>query len=102
MFSSSRDSLNRAKEEKISEVRNLDSEIGEHRQKREKQLGEEFTQMRSRIVSAIRKELDAICKAQGFDVVIDSSALGISQVKFLLDAGGLPDLTDLVRAKADR
>ena len=68
----------------------------------EDNLQEKFTQMRGRIVGQIREALESVCKAKGYDLIVDTSALGISQVKFVLFTSGLPDLTDEVTAKSSQ
>ena len=74
----------RTRDEKINEVRNLDREIGEFRQTRERQLQEQFMRMRGDIVQDIMKVVDAKVKAEGFELVFDKSGQGISQVAVVL------------------
>ena len=86
----------RARDEKINEVRNLDREIGEFRQTRERQLQEQFMRMRGDIVQDIMKVVDSKVKADGFDLVLDSSGLGISQVKIVLYSAPSMDFSDSI------
>ena len=84
----------RARDEKINEVRNLDREIGEFRQTREKQLQEQFMRMRGDIVQDIMKIVDTKVKADGFDIVLDKSGQGISQVPVVLFSAPSMDFSD--------
>jgi len=84
------------RDEKINEVRNLDREIGEFRQTRERQLQEQFMRMRGDIVQDIMKVVDSKVKADGFDLVLDSSGLGISQVKVVLYSAPSMDFSDSI------
>jgi len=84
------------RDEKINEVRNLDREIGEFRQTRERQLQEQFMRMRGDIVQDIMKVVDSKVKADGYDMVLDSSGLGISQVKVVLYSAPSMDFSDSI------
>lgn len=87
------------RDEKIGEVRNLDREIGEFRQTRERQLQEQFMRMRNDIVQDIMKVVEAKVKADGYDLVFDTSGLGISQVKVVLYSAPSMDFSDSVITK---
>jgi Skp family chaperone for outer membrane proteins len=84
----------RTRDEKINEVRNLDREIGEFRQTRERQLQEQFMRMRGDIVQDIMKIVDAKVKAEGFELVFDKSGQGISQVPVVLFSAPSMDFSD--------
>ena len=89
-----REAAVKQRDEKINQVRNLDREIGEFRQTRERQLQEQFMRMRGDIVQDIMKVVDTKVKADGFDLVLDSSGLGISQVKVVLYSAPSMDFSD--------
>jgi len=89
-----REAAVKQRDEKINEVRNLDREIGEFRQTRERQLQEQFMRMRGDIVQDIMKVVDSKVKADGYDLVLDSSGLGISQVKLVLYSAPSMDFSD--------
>ena len=91
-----KDAAIKQRDEKINEVRNLDREIGEFRQTRERQLQEQFMRMRGDIVQDIMKVVDSKVKADGFDLVLDSSGLGISQVKVVLYSAPSMDFSDSI------
>lgn len=84
------------RDEKINEVRNLDREIGEFRQTRERQLQEQFMRMRGDIVQDIMKVVDSKVKSEGYDLVLDSSGLGISQVKVVLFSAPSMDFSETI------
>jgi outer membrane protein len=83
-------------DEKINEVRNLDREIGEFRQTRERQLQEQFMRMRGDIVQDIMKVVDARVKSEGFELVFDKSGQGISQVPVVLFSAPSMDFSDSI------
>ena len=89
-----REAAMRTREEKINEVRNLDREVGEFRQTRERQLQEQFMRMRGDIVQDIMKVVDAKVKAEGFELVFDKSGQGISQVPVVLYSAPAMDFSD--------
>jgi outer membrane protein len=91
-----RDAAIKQRDEKINEVRNLDREIGEFRQTRERQLQEQFMRMRGDIVQDIMKVVESRVKSEGYDLVLDSSGLGISQVKIVLFSAPSMDFSDNV------
>lgn len=86
----------RQRDEKINEVRNLDREIGEFRQTRERQLQEQFMRMRSDIVEDIMKVVDTKVKADGYTLVFDKSGQGISQVPVVLYSSPSMDFSDSI------
>jgi len=86
----------RARDEKINEVRNLDREIGEFRQTRERQLQEQFMRMRGDIVQDIMKVVDARVKSEGFELVFDKSGQGISQVPVVLFSAPSMDFSESI------
>jgi Skp family chaperone for outer membrane proteins len=86
----------KARDEKINEVRNLDREIGEFRQTRERQLQEQFMRMRGDIVQDIMKVVDSKVKADGYELVLDKSGLGISQVNVVLFSAPSMDFSDSI------
>ncbi|MBJ7257994.1 MAG: OmpH family outer membrane protein [Chthoniobacterales bacterium] len=91
-----KDAAIKQRDEKINEVRNLDREIGEFRQTRERQLQEQFMRMRGDIVQDIMKIVDTKVKAENYDIVLDSSGLGISQVKVVLYSAPSMDFSDSI------
>ena len=91
-----REAAIKQRDEKINQVRNLDREIGEFRQTRERQLQEQFMRMRGDIVQDIMKVVDTKVKADGYDLVFDSSGLGVSQVKVVLYAAPSMDFSDSI------
>jgi len=97
-----RQSAIRTRDEKINEVRNLDREIGEFRQTRERQLQEQFMRMRGDIVQDIMKVVDARVKSDGFDLVFDKSGQGISQVPVVLYSAPSMDFSDSIIAELNK
>lgn len=86
----------RTRDEKINEVRNLDREIAEFRQTRERQLQEQFMRMRGDIVQDIMKVVDTRVKSEGFDLVFDKSGQGMSQVPVVLYSAPSMDFSDSI------
>lgn len=90
------------RDEKVAEVRNLDREIGEFRQTRERQLQEQFMRMRGDIVQDILKVVEARVKAEGFDLVLDKSGQGISQVPVVLFSAPSMEFSDSVISELNK
>ena len=90
------------RDEKIAEVRNLDREIGEFRQTRERQLQEQFMRMRGDIVQDIMKVVDAQVKSEGYELVFDKSGQGTSQVPVVLFSRPDMDFSDKVIADLNK
>jgi len=63
-----------------------------------KDLAEKKARMQRRIVDKIRESIREIAAARGIDVVLDSSALGITGVETVLFSSGAVDITDAVIA----
>ncbi len=61
-------------DEKVGEARNLDREIAEFRQTKERQLQEQFLRMRKDIIEDIMKIVNEKVKAAGYDLVVDKRA----------------------------
>jgi outer membrane protein len=90
------------RDEILGKVRELDREVVEFRQNRERQLQEQFLRMRGDLVQEITKVVEAQAKAAGYDLVLDSSTLGISQVKSVIYSSPTVDFTDSVIAELNR
>ncbi len=86
----------RARDEKINEARNLEREIQEFRVTRERQLNEQAVRMRAGIVDEIRKVIDDIVKAKGYDIVIDVSGKTLNGVPAVLYAKADYDFSQAV------
>ncbi len=74
----------RARDEKINQARNLEREIQEFRATRERQLNEQAMRMRAGIVDEIRKVIEDIVKAKGYDIVIDVSGKSLNGVETVI------------------
>ena len=79
-----KDKLAKARDEKVQEARNLDREIAEFRQTRERQLQEQFLRMRKDIIDDIMKVVNEKVKAAGYDVVFDKSGASMGQIPVVL------------------
>lgn len=86
----------------LGKVRDLDREVVEFRQNRERQLQEQFLRMRGDLVQEIAKIVGAQAQTAGFDLVLDSSAMGISQVKSVIYSSPTVDFTDSVVAELNK
>ena len=79
-----KDKLAKARDEKVQEARNLDREIAEFRQTRERQLQEQFLRMRKDIIEDIMKVVNEKVKAAGYDLVLDKSGASMGQIPVVL------------------
>jgi len=68
-----KEKLAKQRDEKVQEARNLDREIAEFRQTRERQLQEQFMSMRKDIIEDIMKVVNEKVKAAGYDLVLDKT-----------------------------
>ena len=79
-----KDKLTKQRDEKVQEARNLDREIGEFRQSRERQLQEQFLRMRKDIIDDIMKVVNDKVKSAGYDMVFDKSGASMGQIPVVL------------------
>ena len=82
--------------EKAAELQNMDREIREFQQSREKQLQEQSVRMRAGIVDDINKIVDAKVKAENFELVFDKSGPSLNGVPIVLYSRDNFDFTDAV------
>lgn len=83
------------RDEKINEVRTMDREIAEFSQQRDRQFQEQTMRMRGDILQDIRKVVNDRSKADGYDLVLDSSVQATGVPTVLLSAPSM-DFTDSV------
>lgn len=79
-------SLEKTRDEKVSETRSLDQSTAEFRQTRERQLQDQFMRMRKDIIEDIMKVVNEKVKAEGYDLVLDKSGISLGQVPVVLYA----------------
>jgi outer membrane protein len=82
--------------EKAAELQNMDREIREFQQSREKQLQEQSVRMRAGIVDDINKVVADKVKAENFELVFDKSGPSLNGVPIVLYARENFDFTDAV------
>ncbi len=84
------------RDDKIAEVRNLEREITEFKNTRERQLQEQAVRMRNGIVEEIMKIVNERQKTDGFDLVFDKSGSSLNGVPLILFAKDGMDFTNEV------
>lgn len=91
-------------ESKAQEMRSLDQQIGEFKQRREQQLQQEGMQQRKTLYDDIVKAVAEKSKTDGYDLVFDKSGLGASGLPLLLHAkeGFAQDFTTAVIADLNK
>jgi outer membrane protein len=82
------------RDDKITETKNLEREINEFRQTREKQLQEQAVRMRNGIVDEITKLVLDKVKTENYDLVMDRSGLSLNGVPILIFAKDGLDFSD--------
>lgn len=82
--------------EKAGELQNMDREIREFQQSREKQLQEQSVRMRAGIVDEINKVVADRVKADNFDVVLDKSGPSLNGVPIVLYSRDSYEFTEAV------
>lgn len=82
------------RDDKIAEVRNLEREITEFKNTRERQLQEQAVRMRNGIVEEIMKIVNDRQKTDGYDLVFDKSGSSLNGVPLILFAKDGMDFTN--------
>jgi len=82
------------RDDKIQETKNLEREINEFRQTREKQLQEQAVRMRNGIVDEITKLVLEKVKVENYDLIMDRSGLSLNGVPILIFAKDGLDFSD--------
>ena len=84
----------RERDDKIANIKNMEREISDFRQTRERQLQEQLMRVREGIVKEITDVVMEKVKANRFDLVFDKSGMSINGVPFLLYAPDNVDFTN--------
>ncbi len=82
------------REDKIGQVRQLEQEIQEFKNSREKQLQEQAVRMRNTIVEEIMKVVNDRVKSDNYDMVFDKSGQSLNGVQFVLYSQENMDFSD--------
>jgi outer membrane protein len=82
------------RDDKIANIKNMEREISDFRQTRERQLQEQLMRVREGIVKEITDVVMEKVKASHFDLVLDKSGMSINGVPFLLYAPDNVDFTN--------
>src|SRR2546423_12860172 len=82
------------RDDKIANIKNMEREISDFRQTRERQLQEQLMRVREGIVKEITDVVMEKVKANHFDLVFDKSGMSINGVPFLLYAPDNIDFTN--------
>src|ERR1700737_1932665 len=86
------------RDDKIAKIKNMEREINEFRQTRERQLQEQALRMREGIVKEISDVVNEKVKANSMDLVFDKSGMSLNGVPILLFAKDNYDFTNDVVA----
>jgi outer membrane protein len=89
-----KETKSKARDEKVAELKNMEREISEFRQTREKQLQEQSGRMRQGIVDDITKVVNERVKADNYDLVFDKSGMSLNGVPVVMWAKDGYDFTD--------
>ena len=90
------------RDDKIANIKNMEREISDFRQTRERQLQEQLMRVREGIVKEITDVVMEKVKANHFDLVLDKSGMSINGVPFLLYAPDNVDFTNDIIAVLNR
>jgi outer membrane protein len=92
-------SMAKERDDKIAAIKNMEREINEFRQTREKQLQEQAMRMRDNIVKEITDVIMERVKASSYDLVFDKSGQSISGVNLILHSkDGMDFTTEVITA----
>jgi outer membrane protein len=86
------------RDEKIANIKNMEREINEFRQTRERQLQEQAMRMREGIVKEITDVVNDKVKTNGLDLVFDKSGMSLNGVPLLMYSRDNVDFTNDVIA----
>ncbi len=87
------------RDDKITNIKNMEREINDFRQTRERQLQEQALRMREGIVKEITDVVMERVKSQNLDLVFDKSGMSLNGVPLLLFSRDSADFTtDVVAA----
>jgi outer membrane protein len=86
------------RDDKIANIKNMEREINEFRQTRERQLQEQAMRMREGIVKEITDIVNEKVKANNLDLVFDKSGMSLNGVPLLMAARDNYDFTNDVIA----
>ncbi|HEY1583048.1 MAG TPA: OmpH family outer membrane protein [Chthoniobacterales bacterium] len=90
------------RDEKIASIKNMEREINDFRQTREKQLQEQAVRMRDGIVKEITDVVTTRVKAANMDLVFDTSGVSLNGVPTVMYAKPGMDFTDEVVAQLNK
>ncbi len=90
------------RDEKIASIKNMEREINEFRQTREKQLQEQAVRMRDGIVKEITDVVMTKVKADNMDLVLDKSGVSLNGVPTVMFAKDSFDFTTEVVAQLNK
>jgi outer membrane protein len=82
------------RDDKIANIKNMEREINEFRQTRERQLQEQAMRMREGIVKEITDIVNEKVKANNLDLVFDKSGMSLNGVPLLMSARDNYDFTN--------
>ena len=86
----------KVRSEKATDLQNMDREIREFQQSREKQLQEQSVRMRAGIVDEINKVISDKVKSENFDLVFDKSGPSLNGVPIVLYSRDTYEFTEAV------
>lgn len=99
LSAAAREDKGKQRDDKINETRNLEREITEFKNTRERQLQEQAVRMRNGIVEEIMKIVTDKVKADAFDLVFDKSGSSLNGVPLVLfSKDGMEFTNDVVTA----
>ena len=85
--------LAKERDEKIANIKNMERELNDFRQTRERQLQEQAMRMRDNIVKEITEVIMERVKAANYDLVLDKSGQSVSSVPVVLHSRDNMDFT---------
>lgn len=91
-----------AAEEKLIELRDLETRIRRFDESKQKQLEDQTRRMRKRIVDEIRQTITEYAQKNGYGLVLDSSGQSFNGVEVVLYADVRSDITDDILAELNK
>jgi Skp family chaperone for outer membrane proteins len=94
LSASTKSDRTKKREDKIQQVRSLETEINEFKNSREKQLQEQAVRMRNQIVEEIMKVVNDKVKSDHYDLVLDKSGQSLNGVQIVLHSEDSMEFSD--------
>jgi Skp family chaperone for outer membrane proteins len=89
-----RDKRKKSAETKLRDLRSMEQDVKDFETSNERRINEKQRRLNEGIIRDIREKIDRRAKAGSYNLVLDSTALGMLQTPVVLFHSGTPDLSE--------